>query len=387
MRDIRSVLFLPKWYPDRYDAQFGVFLQKHARAIARHTRVFVLYLNPDSTMNSKFDLIRNDEGDLTELIVYYKECTTGGPVIKKLCNLWRYLLAARKGLRLAKDEIGRPDIVHVNIMSRPAALAYWLKVSSGIPYVITEEWTGYGSNAFARKPWIEKAGARFLAARANSILTVSRSLWEHMVRHGLKNNYHIIGNIIEDVALRPNPYNDGIIRILNISDHVDWKKGITDIIRVFAEIAPAHPHIELHLIGDGPDHELIKQVAMETGLAGGRIKIYGRKFNDFVYEIMPEIDFLIVNSTFETFSVATAEALVNGKPVIVTRCGGPEEFVTPDVGYVIDHSSPDQLKQAMLDMLANINDFDPVKLSEYAKSRFSYARVGQRIMNIYRSGK
>lgn len=45
-----------------------------------------------------------------------------------------------------------------------------------------------------------------------------------------------------------------------------------------------------------------------------------------------ECDFFVLNSNFETFSVVTAEALAYGKPVIATRCGGPEEFVNKIMG-------------------------------------------------------
>lgn len=387
MRTINKVLFLPKWYPDKYDAQFGVFLQKHAKAVSAHTQVVTLYVTRDAEAKSKYNLQRSVNHGFSEYIYYYKDCTSSNPIVKKVCNLWRYLCAMCKGLRLVRHELGRPDICHANILSRPAAVAWWLKITDGIPYVITEEWTGYGSNAFVQNNWFERMGARFLARQANSILTVSNSLKGHMERHGFRNNYHIIGNVIEDVSLREKTKNDGIIRILNISDHVDWKKGITDIIRCFTAIEKDYPAIELHLIGDGPDHEMIKQVAKDSGLEGSKIIVYGRKFNDFVYELMPQMDFLIVNSTFETFSVATAEALVNGKPVIVTRCGGPEEFVTPEVGLVIDHSSPTQLEAAMRKMMATINEYDASILSGYAKARFSYEKVGQRIYDIYRHGK
>ena len=382
-RQIDKVLFLPKWYPDGKDLQFGVFLQKHAKAVSQYAEVAVLYVTHDPDQAEKYRIEETTEHGFPEIRVYYKQHLGGG---RKLINLLRYWRGAKRGMKLIKRKLGKPDVIHVNILSRPGAVALWRKWTQSIPYVITEQWTGYGSNKFAAKSGIEKWGARLIGRKASAILTVSESLHGHMKRHGFRNRFEIISNIIEDVDLAALPTPEaGKIKFLNISDLDDEKKNVSAIIRTFATITKDHPNTELHIIGGGDDEQMLRDLAQSTGHMDDRIFMYGRRFNDFVYELMPQMHCVIVNSNFETFSVATAEGLINGKPVIVSRSGGPEEFVIPEVGIVIDKEADDQLEAAMRKMVAEWEAYPPQKLAAYAHGKFSYAQVGKHFMEIYRS--
>jgi len=92
-----------------------------------------------------------------------------------------------------------------------------------------------------------------------------------------------------------------------------------------------------------------------------------------------------MNSNFETFSVATAEAIACGVPVIVTRCEGPEDFVTEDVAILIERANEKQLEEAIFHMLDNWRKYSKKKLQEHAKSKFSYEVVGRKFYEIYKS--
>jgi glycosyltransferase involved in cell wall biosynthesis len=385
-KKVEKVLFLPKWYPDKYDKQFGVFLQKHAKAVSLYAKVAVLYVTPDPTQKETFIVDETTENGFLELRIYYRKSESSNAISRKLANLRRYLKGSKMGLKVIEDKFGLPDITHVNILTRPGAIAFRMKKKYGIPYVITEQWTGYGSDKFKLKGKFEQNYALKVGKNAGAILTVSNSLKGHMQRHGFENDFHIIRNIIEDIDVSKNASPDPKrVKMMNISDLDDEKKNVSGIINVFAKVAKDLDHIELHIIGGGDDEEMLRDLARSTGLYEDRIFLYGRRFNDFVYEQMPQMNFLITNSNFETFSVATAEAIINGKPVIVTRCGGPEEFVTEEVGLVIDREADDQLETAMRHMIAHHDDYDPQTLSTYAHNNFSYEKVGQHFMEIYQS--
>src|SRR5699024_9955006 len=72
-----------------------------------------------------------------------------------------------------------------------------------------------------------------------------------------------------------------------------------------------------------------------------------------VKEEVSSADAFVLSSKYETFGVVLIEALALGKPVIATKCGGPESIVTPEVGYLVENNSEEELSKAMSELIAN----------------------------------
>ena len=69
-----------------------------------------------------------------------------------------------------------------------------------------------------------------------------------------------------------------------------------------------------------------------------------------VRNIIQESHVVVSSSIIETFGVTLIEGMSCGKPVIATRSGGPEEFVTPEVGILIPTDDITALANAMKSM-------------------------------------
>ena len=74
-----------------------------------------------------------------------------------------------------------------------------------------------------------------------------------------------------------------------------------------------------------------------------------------------------------------------GRPVVSTRCGGPEEFITSEVGLLVEPNSADALAEGISWMLDHRERYDAKLLSEYAAARFAPDVVACRIVEVYRS--
>ena len=81
--------------------------------------------------------------------------------------------------------------------------------------------------------------------------------------------------------------------------------------------------------------------------------------------------------------MVAAEALVNGKPLVTTICGGPEEFVTESQGILIKKDDPELLEMAVRKMMKEYDQFDPVALNAYAMNLFSYKKIGKQFNRLY----
>jgi glycosyltransferase involved in cell wall biosynthesis len=118
---------------------------------------------------------------------------------------------------------------------------------------------------------------------------------------------------------------------------------------------------------------------------GDKVTFHGLKTKREIAGFMRQTDLFALPSVCETFSVPAIEALATGIPVLATRCGGPEEFVTKDVGVLAPPGDAEALCKGLDDMLDNSYIYSSERISQYAVERFSAEVVGAKLHEVYRS--
>jgi glycosyltransferase involved in cell wall biosynthesis len=95
---------------------------------------------------------------------------------------------------------------------------------------------------------------------------------------------------------------------------------------------------------------------------------------------------LLHPSERETFGIVLAEAMALGLPVIATRCGGPESFVTKEVGVLVEPNNLAALSTAILQMTKEITFWRSRKndIAEYSKARFHEKVISNQIQQCYK---
>jgi glycosyltransferase involved in cell wall biosynthesis len=381
-----KILFLAKWYLNRYDPQLAVYIRKHALAAAKHCDVALLHVFSDEQMrDKKQEVITTKEGNFTTVTVYFKSNRSGFFVFDKIINFIRYRRAVIKGLQFVRNNFGDHDITHAYILLRPAIVAYLIKTSRNKPFVISEQWSGFATGKYAEQTGLEKFLTRFVVKRAKAVLPVSEFLKEHMLKNGLKGNYTVIPNIIELPSIKAISRNDSKIKILTVADLVDEIKNVSGTLRALNEIIPSNPDIEFHIIGEGKDRQKLETLASEMNLLNKNVFFHGIKSNEEVYEMLSAIDFLIMNSNFETFSLICAESISCGKPVVATRCGGPQEFVTEKTGILVEPGNHHELVSAIQKMVKEYRNYSAEDLRKEVEIKFSFDVVARKLVGIYKS--
>ena len=379
-----NIWMIAKWYPNREDTQFGVFIQKHARAISLYNNIGVLYIHPIINLSNDFEIDEKDYNDLKEVLIYFKKNTS---FFGKIINSIRYLTALNKGINILNNKISNPDILHAYILTRTGIVAWYLSKRKNIPFIISEQWSGYVTGKFLKSSFIKKMITRFIARKASAITSVSYYLLDGMKTCGLINSgSRIIPNVIENTEVNTLPSNRNQINVLMVADLVDEIKNISGVIRMISRTDHASPFI-LRIIGGGPDEDKLKKLASDLNLLDRIIFFEGQKNNSEVYTYLRNCDFLILNSRFETFSLICAEAMSCGKPVLATACGGPNEFVIKETGLLIKPDNDEELKENFEFMLKHLHEYDALWISNYAKSMFSMEKVGKAFQILYSSIK
>src|SRR5207245_1046672 len=129
--------------------------------------------------------------------------------------------------------------------------------------------------------------------------------------------------------------------------------------------------------------EQIRQMARDLGL-GGCLEFTGLKAPREVAEIMGQSALLVLPSRAESFGAVLVEALACGTPVVATRCGGPEDIVTDQVGTLVPPEDSNALAHAIDEMLGRRSEFPAAQLRKYALEGFAYERIAQETVALYR---
>jgi len=376
-----KILFITKWYPDKFDPQTGVFIRKQAAAAALFCEVALLYITRDPSLTAPFKLEEHKNGSLHEFILYFRPFKSGMRFLDRFVNLLYYFLYGHLATRVIHKTWGKQDLTHAVVFARPVAQAWLLRLRKGIPYLVTEHWSGFATGEFRKKNSLYKNFVRFLTRRSGAILVVSDFLGNKMRSENLQARYEVIPNIVDPSLVAAPREASPLIRILVVADLVDEIKNISAILTAFR--SAANEHAILQIVGDGPDRAMLESKAAAIGLLDKKIFFHGRVDNVEVYKYLSECSFLVMNSNQETFSLICAEALCCGRPVVATRCGGPEEFLSGELGILIDPSNQNQLTEAMNKMIRQYRSYDPDKLKQFANGHFSATRVGKMYFDIY----
>jgi len=381
------VLYLPRWYPHRYDPMPGLFIERHARSVAKYVNVTVLYVHADDKVASgKREIILRRDEELTEVRFYFGTSRSRVPFLRSMSNLFRYLSCHMEGLKIIKKEIGKPDLVHVNVLTRLGVIAMLYRWMTGTPYVITEHWTRYLPHMDNFKGSFRKFMTRMVVRNASAVLPVTDNLRRAMEKHGLKNrNYHIIPNVVdmemfhtmEDV---PQTHKTEFI---HVSCFEDKQKNISGILRVLKRLSEKRQDWECTLIGDGIHFEKLRSYARELGIEGTFAHFSGLKENEELAKLMREAAFQVMFSRFENLPVVILESLASGVPVLSTEVGGIKEHLHGNLGILIPSEDEGALEERIEFLLDHHEEFSREKLREYARQHFSKEVIGKQLYDVY----
>ena len=160
-------------------------------------------------------------------------------------------------------------------------------------------------------------------------------------------------------------------------------KGFQFLLPALRDLKLRDEKFFLHICGGGEYLEHYQDMARQLGIEDNCL-FYGQCEKSVVYNLMNQMDFIISASLFESAGVSVQEALLLGKPVLVTKSGGANSLVNDACGIVVDRGSVHALIDGMVEMKSKINLFDSKEIMTYAKNNFSIENITKKYIDIYR---
>lgn len=289
-------------------------------------------------------------------------------------KLWLHLMdrATKHYVR----RFGRPDVVHAHTLILGGVSAEAFSDREHVPFVTTEHSTNFGDES---GKWLPRA--RNTDKRARASITVSRSLAADMDRALGARPRVIVPNVVDETFFTlpervrtRTPFQFCAVALLHPV------KGIDRLLHAFASAFRREPGVTLAIAGDGPERSALELLSQELGIAD-RVRFLGLLSRDGVRSLLWASNALVMPSKRETFGVAVVEALATGIRAIATRCGGPEEIISEEVGRLTTDSD---LATALAAEVA-LDPPPPTAIRDYAVSRFSQAAISEALKHVYRS--
>lgn len=299
------------------------------------------------------------------------------PLPTKISFLIKKYLINRFSLK-NKDLLGEYDIFHSHFIEM-TELVYQTNLVNKYINFVTEHSEALNKlridkNILNRlKPLYEKA---------DKLYAVSRSFQNNLVK-----NFGI------DFDYLPNIYYEKVFKYIHREMKTDKfifattsnlvpSKRIEIQIQALKLIKKSNFRIELWIFGEGSEKSSLKAIIKNLNLEN-QIHFFGFKSHLELIEYYKFVNVFLLTSKSETFNLASLEALATGMPIISTRCGGPEMFISSINGLYCGDSGSDLAKK-MQQIMNEYSHYDQKLIAKKIKKDYSSEITLNKMINDYR---
>lgn len=366
-----KIVIIPSWFNSPKSPSRGSFISAQARGLSRRGHQVTMII-PDRDAKSPFLSVSDEMED------GFRHLRISVP------SPWHRLIGFYAPGVLAsviRENVQRlrPDVVHAHAVRPAGVLAEYAMRGLDTPWCLTEHsgplrafwWTAHGKAQIARA-----------YANASRLFAVSDSLRREMVNYfgSAASKASVLYNGIDTDLFSPQLPFPGHGRLIFVGG-LEPKKGLGILFRALSRL-PSIAAWTLTIVGKGRLEKSLRSDAASLGIAD-RIHWLGSAPHNEMPKIYAEHDVLVVPSIHETFSLVCAEALACGRPVIATRCGGPEEVVPPFGGMLVTPNDPNALAAALKSALSNSMPFESQLAMSYIHNKFSMSVLLDRLEQTY----
>ncbi len=369
------IVFTTNFYPTQDEPHHGIFFQDHAKALSLIADVAVLHVRVPSWKTVK--RLKPEARTRYDDAVFVWQGSH--PVLTHRFDSWIEKAesnAIKDGLQRIEREFGKaPDFVVAQNVLPSGKWARQIYQQYGIPYGTIEHLS------FLERMLKEQfeeilqvyTDASFIAGVSNSV----KDLLIGYLPDDMHQKTGVIGNVIgpefQHHTTSP-PLESENFKWLFVGPDM-FKKGPELLYEVFSGLP--NNNWQLTIAGSGDfesfreDDRIRDRVTFRNGLSRKQM-----------IELMEQHHALISTSHVETFGMAILEMMSLGRPVVATKSGGPQDFVTPECGILTNVGAVNELQEAIQAMQKEYHTYQPEKIRDHALQRYGQRVYSERIRNL-----
>lgn len=162
-------------------------------------------------------------------------------------------------------------------------------------------------------------------------------------------------------------------------------KGHSFAIESILKIRNTTPNIKYLIVGNGDLEHKLKSLVEKLDLSDN-VFFLGFQSEEKIHSILEISDLFLLSSLSESFPLVVLESARASTPVIATDVGGVRDLITDtSLGWVIDHSSSDEITEAVLDAYSNKASLSQIgqNLKEKASTNYSDKQLSGTVYKTY----
>lgn len=275
----------------------------------------------------------------------------------------------------------RIDVIHAHVAFPAGYVAMHLSEKFNIPFIITEHLDPFPTKIFTNRSGGLSSYIENPLKNASMVIVENKKLFNNIASFGIE-KITCIPNMVNQNIFIPakNPAKNKHFTFLYVGDMID-RKGITYLLKSISLLNTSS--IKFRFCGIG---EKLKEYKSFSELLKIDHTITWRAYltrSEIITEFQ-KCDAFILPSLSENLGMVLLEAIACGKPVIATKCGGPEAIVNNNNGLLAEVGDSEDLAKKIHWMIRNYHTYDPKIIREDFLDRFSRPVVSAQIVELYR---
>nr|WP_246248693.1 glycosyltransferase [Sphingomonas hominis] len=251
--------------------------------------------------------------------------------------------ALTRPLRIAR--LLREHRIDVAYSATSAMNLALLAAPTRTPRIVSEHTPPAAFRAEAKWPLLRGTATRLLHRRARAIAVPTQAIADELAVPRV----HVVRNPVLAGAPGPLLPFDPEPHHLVAAGRLVPAKGFDTLIAAAAHLHVSGERFTMTIHGDGPDRPALEQQIARAGLHD-IVSLAGHTAD--LAPALASAALFVSSSRREGFGNVLIEAMAVGTPVLATRAGGPETFITHDRnGFLVEPGDPDALARTIAALL------------------------------------
>ncbi|MBL4775965.1 MAG: glycosyltransferase [Mariprofundus sp.] len=375
LKKTRNVLHVANWYPNQWHEHEGVFVKEQCDLFSNV--VDVRLVNVQVRSGSRWFEFKKKQYSETETGYYLLTRISKGKIIELLTTLLLLWV-------LKKEKANQYDLLHVHI-AYPLLIHYrWWKRWIKTKVLISEHWTAYHFNFYLPENSPKLKAFKRIFQQQIPLIAVSNALLQDIREFsgGAEFPGHVLPNVIDLAEFRysEKKHLSGVPTFFTVNLWRDIKNPFP-MLEGFLDLARSGERFKLIIGGYGPLLEKMQQFVSENKGCEA-IKFTGAMNKTEIAEALWDSDAYVFSSSYETFSVACAQALCCGVPLMGPSIPAIREYAGRKDMIIVPGNSAEGWENTIRQFLNEKPQFDRQAISCRAVARFATAPIQQRYGEI-----